>query len=137
MRRVKLWGLSGAALIVPQATNVVYENQVNGTACYHKELEGILIPLNNDCLPSNHHELLECYLTRFFEQITTEFDENDINNFNKLLHNFPETTGVRVNEAKIDESYEAWIHVVVEENSFSDFSGFGRFEAVLTWCNGD
>ena len=137
MRKVKLWGLSGAALILPQKTGVVYTNQVNGSACFERELEGVLIPLNNDCLPSNHNELLERYLARFFKDIDSNFDINQMERFNKLLWNFPETTSIRVDPTKIEDSFEAWINVLVEENNFSDFEGFGKFSAVLTWCNGD
>lgn len=137
MRVVKLWGLDGAALIVPESTGVVYTNQVNGTACLHRELEGVLIPLSNDCLPENHEELLESYLSRYFSELGHEFDSNDVLSFNKLLWNFPETTAIRVDELKISESCEAWVYVIVEENNFSDFSGFGKFNGVLTWCNSD
>ncbi|TLU67238.1 hypothetical protein FE810_02850 [Thalassotalea litorea] len=49
----------------------------------------------------------------------------------------PETTAIHVDSSKISDSYEAWVHVIVEENNFSDFSGFGEFKGVLTWCNSD
>lgn len=137
MREVRLWGLDGAAIIVPEKSGVKYTNQVGGTACLHKELEGVLIPINNDCLPENHEELLESYLFRFFDNLDHIFEKDDIENFNKLLWNFPETTSIRVDPTMVSESHEAWIHVIVKENNFSDFSGFGEFKGVLTWANSD
>lgn len=137
MRVVRLWGIDGAAIIVPEKSGVFYTNHVHGTACLDKTLEGVLIPINNDCLPENHEELLESYLRRYFSELNHEFGSEDILSFNKLLWNFPETTAIRVDESKVFESYEAWVHVIVEENTFSDFSGFGTFKGVLTWCNSD
>jgi hypothetical protein len=137
MREVKLWGLSGATLIVPEQSGVTYSNQVGGTACFQMAIEGVLIPLNNDCLPEHHEELLETYLCRYFSDLDRVFGADDVPEFNKLLWNFPETTAIRVDESKIEESCEAWIYVIVNENSFSDFSGFGEFKGVLTWCNSD
>lgn len=33
MKEIKLWEISGAALLVPEKTEIVFTNQVNGTAC--------------------------------------------------------------------------------------------------------
>jgi hypothetical protein len=137
MRKVRLWGISGAALIVPEKTGIVYTNQVGGTACFQKELEGFVIPLNNDCLPENHEEFLESYLGTFFETLTSIFNCESANNLNKLLWNFPETTSISVDKSRVKDSMEAWVYVDIKENSFSDFSGFGKLKGVLTWCNSD
>ena len=45
MHRVFLWSLPNPVIIVPAATGVVYCNQVDGSACGRRELEGYLVPL--------------------------------------------------------------------------------------------
>jgi hypothetical protein len=48
--------------------------------------------------------------------------------------------GVTVDRARLTESHEAWVHVIVaRESDLALFSGFGPYPhpAILTWPNSD
>ena len=136
MKEVKLWELSGAALIVPENTGVFYTNQVNGTACEHPKIEGFLIPINNDML-LNSAEHLENQLCSLFDGAWGELSETKANKINDVLAKYPETKGISVNRDKIKESVESWIYVLAKETKFSCYSGFGELNGILTWQNSD
>lgn len=136
MREVKLWELSGAALVVPESTGVFYTNQVNGTACEHPKLEGILIPVNNDMLSSSP-EYLENQLCSLFDGSWNELTEIKANEINAVLSKFPETKGILVDRDKLFESVESWVYVIAKETEDSCYSGFGELHGILTWQNSD
>lgn len=137
MREVKLWDMSGAALIVPEETGVIFTNQVNGTACDHPKLEGILIPINNDCLPENHENLLETKLCALFDGAWDAITDEKANEIDLVLSSFRETESIAVDRSKIAQSVESWLYVIANETEFSCFSGFGEIRGILTWQNSD
>ncbi|GEM_PF-5216452 len=137
MRTIRLWNISGAAIIVPEPSRVIYQNQVNGTACFQKEIEGILIPINNDYDFGDYESSLEYRLMKFFSDLSGEFGAKHTDELNKLLKDFPETSCIEVDMDLISDSYEAWVHVTVNESKQSYFEGFGTFKGVLTWLNSD
>lgn len=136
MRQIKLWNLCGAAVIVPASTEVTYSNQVNGTACFQEQLEGILVPLNNDYLPQEYEQSLEFQLRSLFRG-PVAFDTAKATRVQSVLERFQESKGVKVNMARIAESHEAWVHVTLHDVEFSSYSGFDGVEGVLTWPNSD
>lgn len=136
MRHISLWNLCGAAIIVPAHTGVVYSNQVNGTACFQEQREGLLVPLNNDYAPRSYEQSLEFALRSVFqdsEQLNAEKAEH----VQAVLRKFQETRGVEVNMSRVAESYEAWVHVTLHDVEFASYSGFEGTEGVLTWPNSD
>ncbi len=136
MRHINLWNLCGAAVIIPASTGVTYSNQVNGTACFQEQLEGILVPLNNDYLPEEYELSLEFHLRSLFHGPMT-FNAEIGEQVQSALEQFQETKGVKVNMARVTESYEAWVHVTLHDVEFSSYAGFEGAEGVLTWPNSD
>jgi hypothetical protein len=44
----------------------------------------------------------------------------------------------KVNEEKLSESQEAWVHIKISPGGESStFVGFGELDAILTWPNSD
>jgi len=110
MKKVGLYSLSGAALIIPMKTGVIFTNQVNGYACDQPELEGLLIPFNDDHLLEDYQLTLEYQLMSLFEDNGWgKLIEAQANKINELLHQFPETNCALVDMSKLNESYEAWV----------------------------
>ena len=68
MKKVALYNLSGVAAVVPMKTGVTYTNQVGGGACLHPELEGILVPFNDDYEPEDYKLSLEYQLMEMFAE---------------------------------------------------------------------
>ncbi len=99
MRVVKLWELSGAALIVPEKTGVHFTNQVNGNACEHPYQEGILIPINNDCFPEDP-QFLETQLCQLFDGEWNTITEDMAKEIDRILSRFPETKGISVDQSQ-------------------------------------
>lgn len=56
-----------------------------------------------------------------------------------LLAASPLTAAIRVNKARLSESREAWLHVVLDQRSDTDtvFADWHGESAVLTWPNSD
>ena len=127
-----------AALIVPEETGVVFTNQVNGTACEHREIEGILIPINNDCAPENYQDLLETKLCALFDDAAWgPFTQRKANEIDAVLKAYAETRGIKVDRSRLRESVEAWVYVVAEKTEFGCYRGFGKIRGILTWPNSD
>ena len=138
MKKVELYDLSGAALIIPMKTGVLFTNQVSGTACLHPEIEGLLVPFNNDHLTENYNQTIEYQLMELFiNNGWGNLVEEQAIEINKLLLKYPETNSASVNMAKLNESYESWVWCNIKESKFSGISGFSNIEAVLTWQNSD
>lgn len=131
---VKLWDMCGVGLIVPGDTGVVFTNQVGGTMCDHRSLEGIFIPINVG-LPEKYFQDL---LTKVFE---TSKNGNltyiESQKINAVLLDSKFTQGITVDEERLSESVEAWVYVRIHETELSCYVNFGHFEAVLTWPNSD
>ena len=136
MREIKLWEISGAALLVPEKTGIIFTNQVNGCVCQHPQLEGFLIPINNDRLLTDP-EHLENQLCSLFDGFYGSFSEEKANQIEAVLQKYSETKGIRINRELLSESVESWIHVIAIETEFSCYSGFGELKGILTWQNSD
>ncbi len=138
MKKVELYGLVGAALIIPSKTGVIFTNQVEGYACNHPEVEGFLIPFSNDSGCEDYERSLEYKLCDvFFEGGWGKLIDSQANEIDSILRSSPETKGVSVNMRRLKESVESWVWVNAKEQEFSCYKGFGDFEAILTWPNSD
>lgn len=147
-QRVELWEHVGLGLILEWPSGVVISNQTGGTSCLSPELEGVFIPLRNDCtekdrvMISPENELYAYFArgkwggsgaTGGIEADDAEFIETTIGSL------FP---AIRVDRDRLAESHEAWIHVKVFGDEPCDpplFSGFAPYPraGVLTWQNSD
>ncbi|MDM3869876.1 DUF6210 family protein [Porticoccus sp. W117] len=137
MKKVKLWEISGAALIVQESTGVYFTNQVCGTACLQRELEGVLIPINNDMVLSDPEHLENQLCSLFPDGSDGLLNEEKADGIDTILQKYPETKGIRVNRSLIHQSVESWIFVIAKETEFGCYSGFGEIKGVLTWQNSD
>ena len=48
-QRIELWEHVGLGLILEWPSGVMITNQTGGTSCLAPEIEGVFIPLRNDC----------------------------------------------------------------------------------------
>ncbi len=136
---MELWNAEGVYLIILQQSGVFYTNQVGGGACLHPEVEGILLPFNNDFLYGSSTENLYLQLSQLLENwmyLTNEL----ANKVDILLAKYPETKCVSIDRTKLKKSMEAWVYVDIKENehdTFRLFKGFGKTKGILTWPNSD
>ena len=148
--KVLLYEHVGLGLIVASPSGVIYSNQAGGTACLQPELEGILIPLRNDCLLEGNQLLspaiaLEEYFTGEKWRGTGAIhgiNDEDADFIDGLLQAHRLTHCLKVDRTRLSESREAWIHVEVTSDEHTEiplFSGLGPYPrpGVLTWPNSD
>ena len=138
MKKVTLYNLSGVAAVVPMKTGVIFTNQVGGIACLHPELEGVLVPFNDDYEQEDYKLSLEYQLREIFtENGWGKIIPKQANEIDALLKTFPDTSCAVVNRTKLEESYESWVWCNVVESEHCCLENFGNVEIVLTWCNND
>ena len=138
MKIVQLYELVGCALIIPSRSGVVFTNQAGGYACTQPELEGILIPLNNDYPINDNEDTLEFKISDIFtDSGWGTLTQEQVRQIDAILQSYPETKGVSINYNKLDKSEESWLWVNAIETKHSSYKGFGNFEAILTWPNSD
>jgi hypothetical protein len=148
--KITLFEHAGLGLIIEYPSGVAYSNQTGGTSCLAPSLEGVFVPLRNDCaMPS--HELLspEHTLVAYFDGpkwrgtgATQGIDADDVDFIERLLSEYRLSHCITVDRTRLDDSHEAWIHVTVtaEEASVAPvFSGFAPYprHGILTWTNTD
>lgn len=135
MKVINLYALPDEVmLIIEHPSGVLYENQVGGVVCWQASIEGVLTPLD---LPTNAvQKIIELpYLDG--RGISSELAD--------AVDSALAGTYVKVDRARIADSFEAWIFVVAEISETSDEEprhfgaprGFGRSAGVLTWPNSD
>ena len=149
-RFVRLYEQAGLALVVEAPTGVVYSNQTGGYSCLQPELEGALIPLRNDVeLPSKKLLSPEHELCDYFEGpphkgtgAVRGLSGSDADVIDGVLDKW-RIPWVRVDRERLEQSHEAWVHVLVSPEPSDTpaplFRGFEPYpaRAVLTWCNSD
>ena len=136
---VNLYAYEGLGLILKMPSAVCFSNQCAGTGCFHPEVEGVLIPLPEK-LDKSETKALES----FFPGDWSTLAELEVESFNALLN----TIGLdflATDEAELENSYEAWVHVLVDasrqpyagDRTAATFDGFRSERGVLTWQNSD
>jgi hypothetical protein len=135
-RTVTLWNLEGLAAIVCEASGVVYTNQTGGHVCLQDEVEGVLVPFNDDPPRDDPEQAVSRRLSRLLEGVTalTPALADDVD---RELARHPWTRSATVNRELLAESHEAWVHVILNGAATDFLAGFGRCLAVLTWPNSD
>lgn len=133
--KVVLHGFPDLGLIVKAATNVLYTNQTGGFTCLHPEVEGFLVPLRTR-FGLREMDALESACSGCDDGI----DPETANELDSVLARM-DLKGIRVDRAKLAESWESWIHVEVSgELSYRvplEGARADLLEAVLTWPNSD
>lgn len=133
---ISLDGFQGVGLIITRPSGVLYENQAEGYACSHPRAEGVFLPLP---VRPGASELWG--LQQHFTGKWGPIDEGSARTVDRILlrngHKY-----LKVNRARLAESYEAWIHVLIDEPEISSIAGgviegFGKCEGILTWPNSD
>jgi hypothetical protein len=111
---------------------VVFTTQAGGLGCCHPEVEGVFVPLFED------HGRVSMSLMQRFRGDWHPISEEDATMIDRLLKNNG-LEFIRVDRSRLSESFEAWVHVSVEEptSEIRLISGFGSARGVLTWSNSD
>lgn len=129
---VELVGFDGIGLIISFPSGVIYTNQVGGFGCFHPEMEGFFVPL------SLGHKNILFALQQHFKGNWHHIENSDADIIDKLLRT-DEFEFVKVDRSKMNESFEAWIYIDIEQLSrdLQLLNGFGNTKGVLTWMNSD
>ena len=147
---IQLWESVGLGVIIAYPTGVLCSNQTGGTSCLHPQLEGVFVPLRNDCLEetreliSPENDLIEYFTGSKYKGTgaTLGLDKEDAYFIETLLAKHGLSPAIHVDHDQLKESHEAWVHVIIlgdEHSILPVFSGFGNYpkQGVLTWANSD
>ncbi len=140
---VDLLGHAGTGLILEHPTGITYGNQAGGTYCLQPSCEGIFVSWYNDVeVPSGKLMSTEEALEGLpWEICSSSMTAADADAVDAVLRAAPAFHGIRVDRTRLADSYEAWVHVVIEpthklSNVVARVDPFPR-TGVLTWCNSD
>lgn len=132
---VDLCGTGTCGLIILAPTKVFYSNQVGGLSNNHPSVEGFFVPLGYR--DENLSKLMEFFAGgKWCGWCESGIDEETA----QFVDDFFGTHLFHVDRAALSSSCEAWIQVVVHNESPSDLSLlYPEFKghAVLTWRNSD
>lgn len=129
---IDLFNFDGLGLIIIFPSNVIYTNQVAGYACLHPEIEGVFVPLTIG------HKKVLFELENHFKGDWHYFKDKDAEIIDRLLRG--DGFGfIKVDRTKLENSFEAWVYVEIDELSekFSLIKSFGKAKGILTWANSD
>jgi hypothetical protein len=131
---------AGLGLIIEHPSGVFFTNQTRGVCCDHPEIEGVFVPLDAEAswLRLNaHFEGPKYRGTGAMHGL----DEEDAVFIESVLRDGRIGVPVMVDRSRLDDSHEAWVHVLIEGETepFPTISGFGPYprRGVLTWPNSD
>lgn len=141
-RRVLLYQIESTYLIVECSSGVIYQNQVGGQICFQAEQEGVLAPL--DVRSESANTLAE----RAFPQGCQGIAPETADFLDELFRLDLGMAFLVVDRARLAESWEAWIYVLIDQipNSFDTNTqeaysgplyGFSGSRGVVTWPNSD
>ena len=147
---IQLWDSVDSAIIIKNINGPLYINQVGGTACLHKQINGFLAPLKNDIWEeSGIYFGMASELNKYFigpkwkgSGAFRGIDIDDADVIDSIFDHY-ELYSIRVNRVMLKDSYESWVHVNItgDESGDIDLSIFKLYyypaEAVLTWPNSD
>jgi Family of unknown function (DUF6210) len=149
LKLILLRDLEQMVLIIACPDGVRYQNQVGGVVCWRAEMEGVLAPLY--LAPEDADRIMTCPYPAGIMGITSEIADT----IDTILGPKPATSFLKVDRTRLDESWEAWVHVLINvppeaasgawtSTSTSTFDkytgpiyGFSPARGVLTWPNSD
>jgi hypothetical protein len=130
---IDLMYFDGVGLIFECPTGVRFTSQVGGLGCLHPSMEGVFCPL-----PLGPESRLVHDLRRVFGGSWHSASGEQAEDIDRILRR--EFADVRVDRSRLEESFEAWVRVVVGSTS-------GRLHevvphppssmATLIWQNSD
>ncbi|WP_437729087.1 DUF6210 family protein [Sorangium sp. So ce861] len=136
-RLIRLYD-AGLGLIIPYPSGVIYSNQTCGHICMQPEIEGVFVPFDPDdgwLALASHFEGPKYMGSGAMRGL----DHEDADIVDRVLCEC-RMVGIVTDRARLAESHEAWVHVVIEgESDWSPFTGFGPYPraGILTWPNSD
>ena len=137
---ILLWDMPfEVMLVINHASSIKYQNQVGGVVCAIERLEGVLASLAVGA--EDIERIMNLPYSQGAEGINTEIADT----IDAVLSSDPRTAFVKVDRARLDESWEAWVYVLIETPEGTDpvpgysgsVYGFGSTKGVLTWPNSD
>jgi hypothetical protein len=136
---VRLYELTGLALIVPATTGIVYVNQTGGHACYQCEQEGYLVPIGRQGKEQGTCDALVAHFTgsKWSGWCNDGIDAQTAGEIDRILAAGIGREGIVVDRDKLTESCEAWVHVYITEPLVSLVDHASPTFAILTWPNSD
>lgn len=136
---VELCEFSGIGLLVEYPSGIRYTNQIGGYACLHPEVEGIFIPLTNSLV--SQQEKLKRFFTgpKWKGHCDHGIDKETADFVEAVLTESFCTAAIRVNQQRLADSYEAWIHVIVSPDGQPSemWRGLNNMNGIITWENSD
>jgi hypothetical protein len=134
---VLLYELGGLALVVPAPTGILYQNQTGGHACLQTRQEGYLVPFAGDA-PDKCERLLSHFTgPKWGGWCSERIDVETADVIDNIVAEMPGRDQILVDRAKLDSSWEAWVHVKVVGPLLALVEGDTPAEAILTWPNSD
>lgn len=143
---IELAGTSGASLIVPAQTGVIYSHQCGGLLCAQQSCEGFLVPLRAEALVQvgvRKHESLNDALLDYFAgpkwagHCYSGIDAEDADYLDGLFLKYYETKHLKINRGMLKETKEAWLHVIISPEAKLRFQGITAENAILISQNSD
>lgn len=134
---VLLYELDSLALIVPASTNVVYRNQTGGHACVPSQVEGYVVPFAGNVGDACNR--LRSHFTgpKLGGWCSERIDEETADEIDSVLADLARRSEIVVDHTKLNESWEAWVHVKIIGPLLALIEHTTPSEAILTWSNSD
>jgi hypothetical protein len=130
---------NGPGVIIQYPSGVRYRTQAGGHYCHHPESEGIYVPAPR--AKEMQEELHRFFYTgpKWRGWCCQGIDEETADFLDELFDDSLGTEALKVNRAKLADSFEAWVHVIVSpDGKVSDmWSGFNDAPGIFTWENSD
>jgi hypothetical protein len=136
---VRLYELTGLALIVPAPTGIVYVNQTGGHACYQCTQEGYLVPIGWRGEEPDACDALLAHFTgpKWSGWCNERIDVETADEIDRILSVSTRREGIVVDRTKLNDSWEAWVHLRISEPLVSLVDHAFPAHAILTWPNSD
>lgn len=140
--RILLYNIESINLIIECPSGVVYQNQVGGQLCVQAEAEGVIAPIH-----ISSHDLSEL-LSFPFPQGYQGLSDSTVEFLTGFLASSPACSFLELDQNRINESFEAWVHVVIrsvpprfdpntQESYTGNIFGFSGMHGLITWPNSD
>lgn len=134
---VLLYELEHLALIVHSSTNVVYRNQTGGHACIPSDMEGYLVPFAGEVGDACNRLSLLFTGPKWGGWCSDRIDEETADEIDSVLAHVTRRGEILVDRTKLNESWEAWVHVKINGPLLSLVEHAKPSAAILTWSNSD
>ena len=134
---VLLYEIGGLALIVPASTGIVYRNQTGGHACLPSQTEGYLVPFAGEMRAKCDRLLSHFTGPKWGGWCSERIDPETADEIDSVLADLLRRDQIVVDRAKLDMSWEAWVHVKIVSPLLSLVEHAEPKVAILTWPNSD